>query len=163
MKKDHCLTKGTYQPGLSGESCTRSLTHHVPSLTTEIQTSYITTTVQLNSVKFSLGECSRYAFKTKHIRWCLAGRTSLIQTIRAPREVLVTSPPLMITGPSAGPALLGRAGWCPDCKGTATPGWARLGSCLPPKAALLFPLPGTNVLLSGKHYWLGEQGGEIKQ
>lgn len=77
------LAKGTYQHGLPGQNCTRSLTHHVPSLTTEIQTCCITTTVQLNSMKFSLGECRRYTFKPKYIRCCLAGRTSLMQTVGA--------------------------------------------------------------------------------
>lgn len=48
MKKDSCLTEGTSYPG-----CQAKAACHVPSLTSEVQSSYITTTVQLNSIKFS--------------------------------------------------------------------------------------------------------------
>lgn len=70
--KRHVLS---WLPGQSKAAC------HVPSLTSEEQRRYITTTAQLNSITFSLGECRRYTFKTKHIRCCLAGRTSLIRTV----------------------------------------------------------------------------------
>lgn len=117
MRKDCCLTEGTSYPG-----CQDKAVRHVPSLTTGVQRSYITTTVQLNSIKFSLGECRRCTFKNKYIRCCLAGRTSLIQTVGALSrlqcpdhpcpglplaaqglQLLVTSAPLVTTGSSAGP------------------------------------------------------------
>lgn len=117
MRKDRCLTEGTSYPG-----CQDKAAHHVPSLTTGVQRSYITTTVQLNSIKFSLGECRRCTFKNKYIRCCLAGRTSLIQTVgvlsrlQCPDhpcpglplaaqglQLLVTSAPLVTTGSLAGP------------------------------------------------------------
>lgn len=117
MRKNRCLTEGTSYPG-----CQDKAVRHVPSLTTGVQRSYITTTVQLNSIKFSLGECRRCTFKNKYIRCCLAGRTSLIQTVgvlsrlQCPDhpcpglplaaqglQLLVTSAPLVTTGSSAGP------------------------------------------------------------
>lgn len=82
MKKDHCLTQGTYQPRLPGQSCTHSIT----SQASPLKYRGITTTVQLNSIKFTLVECRRYTFKTKHISCCLAGRTPLIQTVGALSE-----------------------------------------------------------------------------
>lgn len=62
MTKGHCLTEGTSYPG-----CQNKAACHIPSLTSEVQRSYIITTVQLNSIKFSLGECRRHTFKTKYV------------------------------------------------------------------------------------------------
>lgn len=51
----------------------------------------------------------------------------------------------------------------PAQEGIHVPGWGLLHSWLPPGAALPFLLPGTNVLLSDKHYYLGEQVVKITQ
>lgn len=180
MRKDSCLTEGTSCAG-----CQHKAARHVPSLTSEVQRSYIITTVQLNSIKFSLEERRRHAFKTRYVSlecfphpncWS-PEHTGRLQCPGHPHpglllaaqglQLLVTSTPLMTTGSSAGPvaalALFRCGGRHSAQKGIHVPGWGLLHSWLPPGAALLFLLPGTNVQHSGKHYCLGAQAVKITQ
>lgn len=74
MKKDSCLTEGTSYAG-----CQHKAARHVPSPTSEVQRSYIITTVQLNSIKFSLGECRRHIFKTRYISLEVLASSKLLE------------------------------------------------------------------------------------
>lgn len=156
-----------------------------PQLTSGVQRSYITTTVQLNSIKFSLGECGRHNFKTKYV--LLEELPSSKQTVgvlstrqasvawppssKTPAgcpglQLLVTSAPLRTTGSSASPVTvpaLFRCGGKHPAQGIHVSGWGLLHSWLPTGAALSFLLPGTKCAASEKHYCLGEQAVKITQ
>lgn len=153
-----------------------------PQLTSGVQRSYITTTVQLNSIKFSLGECGRHNFKTKYV--LLEELPSSKQTVgvlstrqasvawppssKTPAgcpglQLLVTSAPLRTISKSCHSAssvqMWGKAP-CPrhSC--------LRMGS--PPQLAPhwgspVLPAPWHQCAASEKHYCLGEQAVKITQ